>query len=172
MNITGFYAAIGAVLVAIFLFFKPLKVDIANPGDLPQIELQHFMVHEVTTAGVKTILAGQYARRYEDRYVVTDVNLTDRNERHIENMQAGRGIYREPIVILKDHVRYRRDDGVRFRTDYAEYNQTSGQLAANDDFVLRRGTDRLNGKALQYNTITGDIAAKQIVGVYLLKESE
>lgn len=172
MSLTSFYLLVGALLGAVFLFFKPLKVDIADPGEMPQIELERFMVHEVTEQGVKTILAGRYARRYEDRYTVDDVNVTDRTDVHAQNMQAGQGVYREPVIMLQDNVRYRRDDGVRFQTQSAEYNQSSGDVAADTHFILWQGNDRLEGDALRYNTKSGDASGKHIVGDYEIKENK
>ena len=171
MNINAFYLMIGAILGAVFLFFKPLKVDLASPEELAQIELNRFVVHEVNESGVKTILAGSYAQRFADRYEVSDLNLTDRSDKHIENMTAKRGVYREPMVYLQDDVNYRRDDGIRFETDSVDYNQTSGRMSTDGAFVLKRGEDRFKGNDLVYNTKRGTISAKQIEGIYILKDS-
>lgn len=171
MSLSTFYMLVGAALVAIFLFFKPMKVDIANPGEMPQIELEHFVVYDVTEAGVKTILAGAYARRFEDRYTVDDVNVTDRTEAHVQTMQADHGVYKEPIILLKHDVRYRRDDGVRFLTEQLEYNQSSADIVARGSFVLWQGKDRVTGSALRYNTVSGEASGKHIVADYELKEN-
>lgn len=171
MSLSAFYMLVGAALVAVFLFFKPLNVDIANPGEMPQIELERFVVHEVTEAGVKTILAGRYARRFEDRYTVDDVNVTDRAQAHVQSMRAGKGIYKEPVILLQKNVRYRRDDGIRFETEQVEYNQTSGTMAADDDFILWQGKDKVVGRSLRYNTASGEASGKNIVADYDIKEN-
>jgi len=172
MNITVFYLLIGAVLGSMFLFFKPLQVDIASPGELAQIELDRFVVHEVTDAGVKTILAGNHARRFEDRYEVDELNLTDRSQGHVEKMHATKGLYRAPLISLRDNVRFERDDGVVFETQSADYNQTSGEVSTNGSFVLWQAKDRIDGTDLRYNTKSGKISAKQIVGNYTLKDAK
>lgn len=172
MNVVTFYLLVGAVLASIFFFFKPLKVDVTEPGELAQIELDRFIVHEVTPAGVKTILAGSHALRYTDRYEMTDLNLTDRTEEHVENMRAANGVYREPMISLRDDVHYERDDGIVFETGSLDYNRTSGQIAAAGPFVLWQAQDRLDGRDLFYNTISGDISAKKIAGNYMLKEKK
>jgi len=172
MSVTTFYLLIGAVLGSIFLFFKPLHVDIASPGELAQIELERFRVYEVSSEGVKTILGGRHASRFPDRYEVDDLNLTDRSEGHVETMQANKGIYKEPLISLAGDVRFRRDDGVMFETAQADYNQTSGAVRAPGDFVLWQAQDRVDGTDLRYNTISGDVTAKRIVGVYTMKEKK
>lgn len=170
MSLSSFFLVTGVALFAVFLFFKPFKVDIANPGEMPQIELNRFIVHEVTEQGVKTILAGGYARRYEDRFTVSDVNVTDKAKSHIQSMQADEGIYKEPVIVLKQHVRYQRDDGVKFQTQEVEYNQSSGEMVASDRFILWQGNDRLEGKALHFNAYDGIASGINIVGNYELKE--
>jgi len=171
MNVTPFYMLIGIVLAGIFFFFKPLKVDIAETGELAQIELSDFRVYEVVPRGVKVVLAGSSVKRFEDRYQVEEINLTDRSGNHIENMKANRGIYKEPMIYLYDRVRYTRDDGVSFETEQADYNQTSGQINTAGPFVLRQSQDRVTGNDLVYNTESGDLAAKHIEGFYRLKEN-
>ena len=172
MNVVTFYLLVGAVLGSVFLFFKPMKVDLAEPGELAQIELDRFTVHEVTTSGVKTILAGSHALRFTDRYEVSDLNLTDRSENHTENMRADRGIYREPMISLRDDVQYKRDDGIGFTTQNVDYNRTSGEMTAAGPFVFWQAKDRLEGRDLLYNTKSGQIAAKAITGNYYLKDTK
>ncbi|UFS61318.1 hypothetical protein LOH54_06530 [Sulfurimonas sp. HSL-3221] len=170
MSVTSFYLLIGAVLGGIFLFFKPLQVDIASPGELAQIELDRFTVYEVASTGVKTILAGHHASRFPDRYEVVDLNLTDRSEGHVETMKASKGIYKEPLITLEGDVRFRRDDGITFETAKADYNQSSGEVRAPGAFVLWQARDRVDGRNLYYNLNSGDISAKKIVGIYTMKE--
>ena len=172
MNVVTFYLVVGAILGSIFLFFKPIAVNVADPGELAQIELDRFIVYEVTPAGVKTILAGTHALRFPDRYEVNDLNLTDRSDEHTENMRADFGVYKEPLIFLQDNVRYERDDGIVFTTGSADYNRTSGMLAANGPFVLWQGQDRVKGSDLRYNTQLGEISAEKIVGNYMLKDTK
>jgi hypothetical protein len=172
MNVVTFYLFIGAVLGSVYLFFKPMKVDVAEPGELAQIELDRFIVHEVVPKGVKTIMTGSHALRFTDRYVVSDLNLTDRSEGHTENMRAKSGTYREPMILLRKDVRYRRDDGIRFETDSVDYNRSSGQMVAPGPFVLWQAHDRITGRDLIYNTKRGEISAEKIVGNYFLKEKQ
>lgn len=170
MNVSIFYLFIGSVLIAVFFLFKPLKVDIADAGELAQIELTDFRIHELTTDGIKTVLTGSEVKRFENRYEVRDINLTDQSDNRIENVQADRGVYKDPMIYLNDHVQYSREDGIVFKTNEAEYNRTSGAIITTGLFELRRAQDSLDGYNLSYNTKTGQISAKQIEGSYLLKE--
>jgi len=171
MNVTVFYLFIGAVLAGIFFFFKPLKLDIATPGELAQIELDRFRVHEVAADGVKTIFAGAHARRFEDRYEVDAPDITDRSEGHVDTMKAKEGLYRAPMISLRGDVRFERDDGIVFETQHADYNQSSGEVRTRGGFVLWQAQDRVDGSDLLYNIKSGDLSARRIVGIYTLKES-
>lgn len=171
MNVVTFYLLTGAVLIGIFLFFKPLNVEIDAPGELAQIELNDFMVHEVTPEGVKTILGGSHASRYEDRYVVEEINLTDYSGTYRQNMKADHGTYKGSIITLKDHVHFERDDGLFFECDQAVYNQDTGVANTIGAFVIWQGPDRVTGTDLIYNGKTGDVSAKRVTGQYTLKDN-
>lgn len=171
MNVISFYLLTGAMLIGIFVFFKPLNIEIETPGELPQIELNRFLVHEVTPKGVKTILGGAHARRFEDRYVVEDINLTDFSGMHEQNMKADNGTYKGSIITLKNNVRFKRDDGIVFECRQAVYNQDTAVANTIGEFNLRRGTDSVIGSDLIYNGKTGDVFAKRVTGRYTLKES-
>lgn len=170
MNVVPFYLFVGAVLGGIFLFFKPLHVEIAKTEELAQIELNRFLVHEVTPEGVKTILGGTHAQRFKDRYVVEDINLTDRSGRFEENMKADRGTYKGSVITLDDNVRYRRDDGIAFRCMHAVYDQNTSMAETIGAFDLWQGGDRISGRNLRYNSRTGDVFAKDVVGYYRIKD--
>lgn len=172
MNVVTFYLLVAAILVSVFLFFKPMKVTVSQPGELAQIELDKFVIHEVTPETVKTILAGSQGLRYEDRYEVTDLNLTDRSKLHTENMQAAHGTYSEPMILLHDGVHYTRDDGMKFESNDLDYNRSSGLMRAPGPFVLWQKADRINGHNLVYYTKSGDMAAKKITGNYFLKDKQ
>ncbi len=170
MNVTPFYLFIGIVLLSVFAFFKPQKVQIEVPKELAQIELGDFIVHEINPEGVKTIFVGSHARRFEDRYVVNDINLTDRTEGHVENMRADFGIYKDPLITLKDHIRFTRDDGLVFESDRAKYNLDRSAVHVPGKFVMWQKSDRVIGHDLEYNSKSGDIAARRVRAFYTIKE--
>lgn len=171
MTVLPFYLLIGAGLGIILFFFRPLHVDAPPSEELAQIELRQFVIFDVTRTGVKTQLGGSDARRYEDRYAVDNIVLTDRSRGHTETVRSDTGVYRDPMVHLEGHVRYERDDGVRFETSGAEFNQTSGVIRSREMFTMWRGDDRVTGQDLVYFTKDGEVSATHIEGVYLLEDA-
>lgn len=170
MNVTPFYLFIGIILLSVFAFFKPLHVQIEAPKELAQIELNDFIVHEINPRGVKTILGGTHAQRFEDRYVVDDINLTDRSEQHIENMRADFGVYKASMITLDDHIRFTRDDGIVFEADHATYDLNKSIVRVPGPFVMWQDQDKIKGQDLIYNSKSGDISAKRVKGLYGIKE--
>lgn len=171
MNVTGFFAFIGAVLLGIFLFFKPLDVKTMTPEELAAIELDGFAVYKMTPSGLETVLRGSHAKRFADRYVVNDINLTDRSEGYSQNMQADTGVYRVPVTTLEGNVRYHREDGVRFACDKAVYDENRTQISSIGPFRISQNGDSVEGLNLRYNSTTGKITAKHVEGLFRVKES-
>ncbi len=170
MNVVPFYFGLGIVLASIFVFFKPLHVEIDAPERLAQIELERFEVFEVTTKGVKTMLIGRRARRFQKSYVVDDINMTDRSHGHRDNLCARLGIYKEGFVTLENDVRLRRDDGSLFETQKATYDQNSSIVRAHGAFVFYRGPDTVRGSDLYYDLESGRLRALHVEGIYTIKE--
>lgn len=171
MTVIPFYLLIGAGLGIILFFFKPLHVDAPPSEELAQIELHRFVIYDVTASGVQTQLAGSDARRYEDRYVVDNIVLTDRSRGRTETIRSDFGVYRDPMVHLQGRVRYERDDGLRFETNSGEFNQTSGVIRSPELFTMWRGENRVSGRGLVYQSKAGEVSATNIEGVYLLEDT-
>jgi hypothetical protein len=170
MNVVPFYLAVAALLASIYLFFKPLHVEIDAPEELAQIELNGFTIYEVSPRAVKTILAGERAQRFEDRYVVVDINLTDRSHGYRDNMQAHEGVYRNGIVTLDEDVLFHRNDGSWFTTQHALYDQNRSIVRTYGSFIFWRGTDYLEGQDLFYDIRNEVARAKKVRGIYEIKE--
>jgi len=171
MNINAFFLIISALLVSIYLFFKPIDIQLDLPDELAQLELNQFVVHEYDTDKLKTILSGSEGKRYEERYEVKDVNYTNNTDRYVENMRADYGFYKEPLMILKKNVHYQRDDGSRFFADHVTYNDETSFTTTDGSFKLWNGHDSIKGQNLSYNSQSGEINATAITGIYFMKES-
>lgn len=167
-----FFLLVAAVLGVIFLGFKPLAIKAQGSGEFAQIELTAFTVHELTTDGVKTIFTGADARRYEDRYEVYAMQLTDRSGEFQQQMEANFGVYKEPLVTLHGNVRYRRDDGLYFNCNEAIYDRNRSVAHTEGAFVMGQGTDAVHGDDLVFNSQTSEARAVKIEAYYALEESK
>jgi len=65
------------MLGSIYIFFKPLNIKQQAFVDVPLFELKNFMMYELDTKGLRTIMLGNSATRYSNRYTVQDIDYTD-----------------------------------------------------------------------------------------------
>ena len=79
--------------------------------DVPLFELTSFTLHELNRVGLQTVMTGNSAIRYEDRYSVANIDYTDNSKEYIANMRARHGLYKDEIIELEDNVVYSREDG-------------------------------------------------------------
>ena len=172
MTATRFYLFIMLLLAGIYVFFKPMNIAQQQPGEIAQLELNDFTVKEFDTEHLKTVLSGSFGKRFTDRYEVEDINFTDATREHKQNITAKSGLYKSGIVTLKGAVLFKRDDGVVFSSEHIVYDHNSTVAQAIGPFKLRRGLESFSGVDLVYNNTNGNIAAKAINGIYILKSRE
>ena len=138
--------------------------------DVPLFELTSFTLHELNRGGLQTLMIGDAAVRYSDRYRVSNINYTDNSNEYIANMKARHGVYKDEIVELEDDVVYSREDGLTFETSQATYNKKTKVAIANTDFISYRGKNRLNGSFVKYNNSLNRVESKNVTAIYQLKE--
>ncbi len=156
----------------IYYFFKPMNIKQHKFIDVPLFELSSFTLYELDDSRLTTVMKGNKAVRYSNRYEVSQINYTDNSEKYISNMKANRGVYKNDIIDLKGKVIYTREDGLIFETDEAIYNKKTNITQSDREFVMYRGGDRVVGSFLKYNNILNSAVAKNITAKYQLQESK
>ncbi|MBU4110355.1 LPS export ABC transporter periplasmic protein LptC, partial [bacterium] len=106
MNINFFFVIISIALMMIFTLFKPLNIKTQNFEETPLLEVSSFTLHELNTLGITTIMKGNNALRYEDRYLVENIDYTDNSKKYKANMVADKGVYKDNIVNLSGNIIY------------------------------------------------------------------
>ena len=172
MNINIFFISISAVLLMIFIGFKPLDIKQQEFIDVPLFQLKMFTLHELDKNGLITLMKGSAATRYSDRYRVANINYTDNSKKYIANMSADDGLYRDKddTLDLKGNVLYNREDGLIFETDEATYNKKTSIAKTDKNYVLYRYSSRVTGTSLEYDNRLNRVKSKNIVAKYQLKE--
>jgi len=112
----------------IFFLFKPLNIKEQNFTDIPLFELETFILYELNTQGLATLMIGTEGIRYANRYQIKDIDYTDNSKQYIANMKAKHSIYQDEIVHLNGDVVYSREDGLVFTTQEIEYNKKHPSL--------------------------------------------
>ncbi|MCD6191295.1 MAG: LPS export ABC transporter periplasmic protein LptC [Sulfurimonas sp.] len=169
MNINIFFAIIFSALMAIFFLFKPMNIKKQEFVDVPLFELTSFTLHELNTQGLQTMMRGNKAVRYADRYSVVDIDYTDNSKEYIANMRAKHGLYKDEIIELEDDVVYSREDGLTFETSKVHYNKKTSIAIADADYVSYRDKNIVNGSFVKYNNSLNRVESKNVTAIYQLK---
>ncbi len=170
MNINLFFITIISLLLSVFLFFKPLKLELPDHKEIAQLELKNFQIYEINKKGVQSILKGLTGERYENRYEVTDVTFKDASKEFIQVMHADHGRHQDDIIYLTDNVIYARDNNMTFKSDEAMYDLNTSLLTTKGAFIMRANQNYFKGQQLHFNTKENTILAKKVSGLYLLEQ--
>ncbi len=172
MKLNLFFVSIATFLIMIYIGFEPLDIKKQKLTDIPMLEITLFTIRELDETGLTTLMSGDSANRYKDRYDVVNINYTDNSKEYIANFTANNGVYedQEDIINLKGDVIYNREDGLNFKTDSVHYNQKTSIATTNTDYVMYRNLDKITGTSLVYDNRLNKIKSKNVVITYKLKE--
>jgi len=170
MNINIFFVTVSIGLMSIFFLFKPMDIKQRNFVDVPIFELKSFTLYELNTKGLITVMRGDKAIRYSDRYKVSNINYTDNSKEYLANMKADRGLFKDKVVDLIGHVDYQREDGLNFKTQKATYNKKTKIAYTNTDYISYMGENEIVGTSLRYDNRLNRIKSKNIRAKYQLQE--
>jgi len=172
MNINFFFVIIAIGLTVIFTFFKPLNIKTQNFEETPLLEVTSFTLHELNTVGIATIMKGNNALRYEDRYLVKNIDYTDNSKKYKANMVADDGIYKDNMVHLQGNIIYNREDGLVFKTQKADYDKVTQIATSPTDYVSFMGNNQMDGSSLKYDSVNKKMESQNVNITYQLKEEK
>ncbi|MFT7859608.1 MAG: LPS export ABC transporter periplasmic protein LptC [Sulfurimonas sp.] len=172
MNINLFFIFVIGILLSIFFFFQSEKMAEKNFGDIPLLHIKDFTMYELDPLGLKTLMLGDEAFRYKDRYTVDNINHTDNSRTHISNLRADFGVYKNDKLDLDGDVTLVRDDGLRYETQKALYYKNKGLFVTDTEYTLTQGKNKVRGTYLDHNNLTGEIHSKNITANYTIKEAQ
>jgi len=170
MNINIFFIIISAGLATIFFAFKPLDIKQRKFIDVPIFELKSFTLYELNKEKLITIMSGDKAIRYTNRYKVSNINYTDNSREYLANMKADSGVFKNKIVNLIGNVDYNREDGLSFKTQKASYNKKTKVAYTNTNYISYLGSNKIIGSSLRYNSRLNRVKSKNVRAKYKLKE--
>jgi len=137
--------------------------------DVPIFELTSFTLHELNRVGLQTVMTGNSAIRYKDRYSVSNIDYTDNSKEYIANMRAKHGLYKDEIIELENDVLYSREDGLTFETSKVVYDKKTTIAVADADYVSYRDKNIVNGSFVKYNNSLNRVESKNVTATYQLK---
>ncbi len=146
-----------------------MNIKKQNFVDVPLFELTSFTLHELDRVGLQTLMTGDEAIRYSNRYSVVNIDYTDNSKEYIANMRAKYGIYKDEVVELQNDVVYSREDGLTFETSRVIYDKKTTIAIADADYISYRDKNVVNGSFVKYNNTLNRVESKNVVATYQLK---
>jgi len=171
MNINYFLSLVSISLISIYFLFKPMDIKQVDNKEVPLFSIDKFTLHELDEDGLITLMYGTKAKRYSNRYDVSNIDYTDNSKEFTSNMKANHGLYKENIVYLDGDVEFDRKDGLRYFSQKAVYNKKTEVASTNVDFNATMGLSKLYGTSIVINNNKNTIKSKDIYAIYNFKEN-
>ncbi len=139
---------------------------------MPLFEIKDFTMYELDRSSLQTIMLGNEAVRYSNRYTIKNMDYTDNEKKYIANMKADDGIYKDDLVTLSGNVEYIRDDGLTFKTKKAVYNKKTSDVTSDVGYVAYLNDSIVQGSYIRYNNEKNKIFSKNVRAKIQLQESK
>jgi LPS export ABC transporter protein LptC len=170
VNINFFFIVLLGSLFTIYLVFKPLEVKQNIVSEIPMFELEKFKITELNQQRLTTIMNGKKGTRFKDRYEVENIDYTDNSKKYLTSMVANRGVYKGSLINLQGDIVFKRQDGLSFHTQEANYDKKTNIVISPKEYVAYLGENKMTGSYLKYNNLLKTVDTKKITVNYILEE--
>ncbi len=168
MSINWFFLLILGLLVGMFSYFKPHEKQHYERVEVPQFELEHFVIYEITPSKIDRFFEGEYGKHFEDRYEISGAKFTNNTKSLLESIRADDALYKGDVITLAGNVHYLRADGLEFRSSEGTYDQNHSLIQTKGPFVLTKDQHKIEGTRLYYDLLYDITSADQVRGSYQL----
>ena len=151
-----------------YSYFKPTMFKEETKGEVPKIELESFVVYEISTLGIDRFFEGEHGKRFEDRYEVSSAKFSNNSRTLFESISGNYALYKDDVITLDGNVHYVREDGLQFRSDEGKYDTPHSLVTTRGNFVITQNNNLVNGTQLQLNTKSHTVSANAVSGSYQL----
>ena len=156
----------------IYFLFEPMDLKQSDDKEMPQFSLDTFTLYELDKKGLLAKMDGTDAFRYDNRYVVNNIDYTDSSKDLLTNMKAKNGVYKNDVVYLSGDVKLYRDDGLRFFSQKLTYNKIKDTARTDVKYVAYMGENYITGDKVLLNNKKNTVSSKHIYAVYNLEEEK
>lgn len=168
MSINWFFLLILGLLVGMFSYFKPHEKQHYETQEVPQFELEQFVIYEITPSKIDRFFEGEYGKHFEDRYEISGAKFTNNSNPLLESIRADDALYKGDVVALKGNVHYVRADGLEFRSSEGTYDQNHSLIQTKGPFIIMKDQHKIEGTRLNYDLVSDTTSADQVRGSYQL----
>ena len=172
MRLTHFFIFIFMFSISLFVFLQPEQSFNQEQEKVPQLEIEDFTLYEIDVTGVQSVVNGTIGRQYPNHYEVENAHYIENKNKMGEHLYADNGKFEKDVAYLDTNVRYFREDGLSFESDFAVYNTKEENLYVPKAFVLTQNENIIYGRELHYSSLTGDIRAQTIDANYYIQEKK
>lgn len=166
MSINLFFFLILGLLVGMFSYFKPHEKQDYKAQEVPQFELEQFVIYEITPSKIDRFFEGEHGKHFEDRYEISGAKFTNNAKPLLESIRADDALYKGDLITLKGNVHYSRSDGLEFRSSEGMYDQNHSLIQTKGPFVLTKDQHKIEGTRLNYDLIHDTTSSDQVRGSY------
>jgi LPS export ABC transporter protein LptC len=133
-----------------------------------EILFQNFSLIEVKEKEIGQKLFASETIKYTTHLDFKEINLSDEFG---HNIQAKEGVYKDDIIVMKEHIRLTRIDGLSFSTEYLTYNLKTKKMDTLSPFILKLNESSIKGSNLKFDMNGKEIRADKIEAhIYLTQE--
>ncbi len=154
----------------IYFLFEPMKLKESKLDEVAQFSLSSFTLYELDKIGLITLMKGSEAIRYEDRYIVKNIDYSDNSKEYIINIKAKNGLYKGDIVYLDGDVKFEREDGLNFFSQEVTYNKITDIAVSEVDYVSYMGLNQVRGSEIIHDNKNNTIKSKNVYAIYDMQE--
>lgn len=170
MNINYFFLFLIICLSMIFFLFKPLEQIEKNIAEVPSLELNHFRLSELNVDGLTSSMHGEKGIKFNNRYIVKQLNYTDNTNDYLSNIKANNALYKDLVLNLEGDIKYVREDGLAFTTQKAIYDKETNIIISSTKFMSQLSQNTIQGDYLEYDIGKNIMNTKNVIANYRLKE--
>jgi LPS export ABC transporter protein LptC len=151
-----------------FGYFKPIDADKLSTKEVPQFELDKFVIYEISPHKIDRFFEGEHGKHFEDRYEVSSAKFSNNEKTLFESIRADNALYKNDIITLDGHVHYQRADGLQFHSNEGEYDQNRSLVKTDGVFTITKNDNIIHGTRLYYDLNLESVSADQIRASYQL----
>ena len=167
MRVTLFFSLVFGVLVAMFLFLKPARIELPDHKEVAELEFNDFTVYKIGKKGVESILRGASSKKFSDRYEIEKIVVEDASQDgELYKIFADAGIYKNDHIYLSSQVKLLQENGFVFTSNEAQYDINGSLVTTKGAFRIASKYDTIRGRALAFYLDENRLHAKDIVAIY------
>lgn len=147
-----------------------MEIKAYNTKETAQLELKEFRLYDIGSQGLKMMLQGDFGKRFNDRYEISNIDYINRSATKPQKISASSSIYSDRMLYLNGNVIYQQGEDFTFASDEARYDEKMKRAYTSGKFNLKSRDGIFSGTALEYNSETQNVKAKAVAATYNLNK--